>query len=306
MCSKNHQVAIRTRKAPHGRALAELPTLSTTFGVLLSLLLPSAILATEQVWLLAGQSNMIGYGTSTAELPATLQQPQSNVKMFTDPATGWISLAPGSGHDFGPEVTFGRDMAASQPGVDVLLVKAPFGLGNLYDDWRSPNTGRAPAGPHYTNFMALKQAALALKPDAQIAGMIWMQGEGDGYDNLTMATSYADNLRLFIDSVRSDLNLPHLPFVLGQITSSNAWTYGSLVQQAQAEVARTTSNCHMVVTSDLLLGDNMHYTTQSQMTLGSRFSQQALAAIGVPEPDAIILLGSGVLGLLAYAWRRQK
>ena len=59
----------------------------------------------QQVWLLAGQSNMIGYGTSTAALPPKLRQPRSNIKVFTDADTGWVELAPGLGPNngmFGP------------------------------------------------------------------------------------------------------------------------------------------------------------------------------------------------------------
>ncbi len=231
----------------------------------------------QQVWLLAGQSNMLGYGTSIGDLPSDLQQPQTNVQAFTDVGTGWIDLAPGLGPTsvtFGPELGFGRDMAAVLPDTDILLIKAPFGLGTLYDDWRSPNTGRGPAGPHYTNFIELQQAAMALKPDAEIAGMIWMQGEADAYDNINEATAYESNLRLFIDSLRTDLNAPDMRFVIGQITDADVWVHGDIVRQAQAAVAQTTPNCEMVVTSDLPLCDGMHYTSFGSMELGSRFARK--------------------------------
>lgn len=277
-------------------------TLIATVSVALTM--PSAALGAQQVWLMAGQSNMIGWGTAAADLPVELQQPQTNVKIFT--GSSWNSLAPGFGNTFGPEIGFGHDMAAAQPDVDVLLVKATFGLGNLYNNWRSPNTGRGAAGEHYTNFMALANAALASRPDAQIAGMIWMQGEGDGYDTLTMATSYTDNLRLFVESVRNDFHLPNMPFVLGQISSSNAWAYGGLIQQAQAAVAGSVHDCYMVTTSDLPLSDNMHYTSQGQVVLGSRFAHEAMQAIGVPEPSVFALLATALAGLLAYPWWKYK
>lgn len=277
----------------------------------LLVLLPSAsladILTQQQVWLMAGQSNMIGYGTATADLPAPLQQPQPNVQIFTDAGAGWNNLGPGLGNQFGPEVTFGHDVAARLPGVrPVLLIKSPFGLGNLYNDWRSPNTGRGPAGPWYASFISLVQTAMASKPNAQIAGMIWMQGEGDAYNDPTMAASYAQDLRLFIASLRSDFHAPNMPFVIGQISNSSAWPYGATVRQAQVDVAQTLSNCYLVTTSDLPLSDNMHYTSQGQMELGSRFAQQALLAEGVPEPSPFVLLASGLAGLLIHVWWRRK
>jgi hypothetical protein len=251
-------------------------------GLLVLLMLTSSVNVAkasnpQQVWLLAGQSNMIGYGTSIGDLPPELQQPQTNVQAFTNTNTGWIDLAGGLGPTtvtFGPELSFGLDVAAALPDTDVLLVKAPFGLGTLYDDWRSPNTGRGDAGPHYTNFIALQEAAMALKPDAEIAGMVWMQGEADAYDTLAEATAYESNLRLFIDSLRTDLNSPNMRFVIGQINESEQWIYGDIVRQAQVAVAQTTPNCEVVITSDLPLADGMHYTSFGSMELGSRFAQQ--------------------------------
>ena len=159
------------------------------------------------------QSNMIGYGTRTADLTPQQRQPQRNVKIIADDKTGWLELAPGlgpHGSSFGPELAVGRHMADALPDAEVLLVKARFGLGNLYNDWRSPNTGRGPAGPHYARFITLVKKAIARKPDAKITGMVWMQGEGDGYDDINKAKDYAKNLRLFIDSIRADLKSPDM------------------------------------------------------------------------------------------------
>ena len=124
----------------------------------------------QQVWLLAGQSNMIGYGSRNDDLPPTLRQPQAGVKISTNGST-WVDLAPGFGPtrgSFGPELTFGREMAAAFPDVDTLLVKRQS-MGDLYTNYRSPNTGRGPAGAAYRHLIALARAALASKPDAEIA-----------------------------------------------------------------------------------------------------------------------------------------
>ncbi len=256
-------------------------------GLLVLLMLMSSTSLAEtskpqQVWLLAGQSNMIGYGTSTAALPPELRRPQTNVKAFTNVGTGWIDLAPGLGPNnamFGPELTFGRDMAAASPEIDILLIKARFGLGDLYNDWRSSNTGRGPAGKHYARFISLQKAAMALKPDAKITGIIWMQGEADAYDDLNEATSYENNLKLFIKNLRTDLKSPHMRFVIGQINESEQWVHGEIVRRAQAEVVRTIPNCVLVTTKDLPLCDGMHFTSQGSMRLGSRFARKAITTI---------------------------
>ncbi len=233
----------------------------------------------QQVWLMAGQSNMIGYGTRTVDLTPQQRRPHTDVKILIDAKTGWTDLAPGlgpNGNSFGPELAFGRLMASELPDAEVLLIKARFGLGNLYNDWRSPNTGRGPAGPHYARFITLVKKALTRKPDAKIAGMVWMQGEGDGYDDTNKAKSYAKNLKLFINSIRTDLKSPDMRFVIGQITKSKQWGFGEIVRRAQAEVARTNPNCVMVKTEDLPLCDGMHYTSHGCLELGKRFARKAV------------------------------
>ena len=242
----------------------------------------------RKIWLLAGQSNMLGYTTNTSELPPELQEPQPNVDYF-DGKT-WQTVRPNmlAGLAFGPELTFGRDLASALPEVNVLLVKCQAGLGDLYNDWRSPNTGRGPAGPHYKAFMELAKNAVASKPGAEIAGMVWMQGEGDAYDDLTEAQSYQKNLELLIQSIRTDLKTPNMAFVIGQISESQQWVHREIVRQAQAMVAQTVPRTAMVVTGDLPLSDGMHYTSNGQMELGSRFARQAILlaapAIGQQEP----------------------
>ena len=229
-----------------------------------------------KIWLLAGQSNMLGYTTRTSDLPPELRHPQSNVKCF-DGKT-WQDLGPNllQGLAFGPELTFGRDLASAMPDGQVLLVKCRAGLGDLYNDWRSPNTGRGPAGPHYRAFLDLAKKAAASKPGAQIAGMIWIQGEGDAYDNLTEANSYERNLTQFIQDLRTDLKTRDMAFVIGQISDAPTWVHRRIVRRAQAKVAQTTRRTAMVVTDDLPLSDGMHYTSKAQWELGSRFARPAI------------------------------
>jgi len=57
-----------------------------------------------QVFLLAGQSNMLGQETKTSELPIELQSPQNDVLFYYSSALE--TLRPGTSKDFGPEVTY--------------------------------------------------------------------------------------------------------------------------------------------------------------------------------------------------------
>jgi hypothetical protein len=94
--------------------------------LLVSLLAPSVAVAEEpvQVFLLAGQSNMAGRAR-TSKLPQSLQQPQADVVFHygDENSQTTTTLRPGSGRDFGPEITFGRTLANSQPSEPLALIK---------------------------------------------------------------------------------------------------------------------------------------------------------------------------------------
>ena len=140
--------------------------------------------AATKVFLLAGQSNMDGYGISGA-LPAPYNAPQPAVHFWSN--SGWTNLRGGLGSStagyaaFGPEVTFGYQIHAMFPGDNVYLVKYAAGgtaLADAADQWTPDGNGGV-----YNAFKPTVEAALLNLANAglspSIAGMIWMQGEAD-------------------------------------------------------------------------------------------------------------------------------
>ncbi len=140
------------------------------FSIVATVLLVTALLvtsaqpvaaATVEVFLLGGQSNAVGRALSSG-LPTELQQPQTDVDFYFR-STGthtWedqlIDLKPGSSdgsqtNQFGPEITFGRDMAdyyADVPDTSVAIIKYAHGGTRLYDQWAAG----PPPGPYYATF----------------------------------------------------------------------------------------------------------------------------------------------------------
>ncbi|MCX7426140.1 MAG: dockerin type I domain-containing protein [Planctomycetia bacterium] len=223
-----------------------------------------------KLFVLAGQSNMVGQYAYAAELPAELQGEQADVVVYNRGT--WSTLHPGIGAasaaEFGPEVTFGRAMADAMSGHSVVLIKYAVGATTLAEDW-NPNT----PGPLYTGLVdAVNEAVaeLSSEHDVEIAGMAWMQGESDAFD-LGKSEAYEANLRDFIQSLRDDWAEPDLPFVIGEIASDPVWTHYDVVQQAEAAVAASTSNVTAFSTDDLPT-TNHHYNTQGQILLGRRFA----------------------------------
>ena len=171
--------------------------------------------AATKVFLLAGQSNMVGVGVS-AELPGPYNAPQSNVKIWSN---GWADLQPGSTY-FGPEVTFGYQIAhVAFPDDDVYLVKYAVGATMLATHWNPNGSGEC-----YNAFKTTVNAAMQNLTNARlsptIAGMLWMQGESDAANGNPYASGYAANLTNLVKKVRNDFGSPDMPFVVGRINES--------------------------------------------------------------------------------------
>ncbi len=236
---------------------------------------------TTKVYLLAGQSNMVGWTSLNIDLPPELQIPQVDVQIYSQGS--WDDLGPGFGRTtsyFGPEVTFGRDLASAQPDENIVLIKYAVGGTDLANDWRPPDSNGQGAGPYYMIFMDIVINALLSLSDYEIVGMIWMQGEADAWQELSWAQAYEQNLTDFIQSVRSELGQPYLPFVIGQISASEFWTYNVIVRQAQLNVSQIVPDTGLVITTDLPLDtDNAHYTSNGVMTLGERFADEMMQLV---------------------------
>jgi hypothetical protein len=284
--------------------------LSLVASVLIALSPAISAAAPIKVFLLGGQSNMLGEGI-TAELPSPYNQAQSAVKFWNN--GGWTDLQGGFGYVptpyrslFGPEVTFGYRLHQLFPSDSIYLVKLGVDGSNLAQRW-NPN-----GNDLYPTFKSLVNGAMANLTAAgkspTIAGMIWMQGERDASDP-AMAAAYGNNLKNFITAVRTDFHTPNMAFVAGRIlTYWGTTANNTLVRTAQQTAPGAVGHASWINTDDLgraTLGysdDQGHYGTQGQIDLGIRFANQ----FAVPEPSAFILVGTGLLALLAYAWRGSK
>lgn len=271
-------------------------------------------LAETKVFLLGGQSNMDGYGSNAAELPAPYNVPQPDVKFWHN--NGWEDLQGGFGSSpafFGPEVTFGYQIHAMFPDDDIYLVKYAVGgtaLADPANEW-TPNG----SGTTYNTFKATANAALQNLRNAglspTIAGMIWMQGEADTAP--AYAPAYATNLPHFITTVRSDLSTPEMTFVVGRIMAYSSYPFGTpsdnaLVRAAQATVPAQLAHVSWINTDDLEVNPLSvgwwpgHYDAQGQIGLGLRFAD---AFAEVPEPGTLVFLVAALLGTLTRGSRRH-
>lgn len=270
--------------------------------------------AETRVYLLAGQSNMVGYGP-VHSLPPSLREPQPDAQIYWSGAPRWRGLQPSSavtgGHGvyFGPEVLFGRTLQDVWAGDDVRLIKHAVGGTDLAAYWY-PGTDRDdPAmGDGYRVFIETVEAGLAELDAPRVVGMAWMQGESDALD-ATWADRYETNLSHLIERVRQDVSTPDLPVVIGEIDCIDACPYNDTVVSAMRAVAAADPAVHTVPTDDLrkFPNDYWHYQGTGQRILGTRMAQALVNAERAPAVvPAVSLTGAysySYTGNYTVGWR---
>jgi hypothetical protein len=268
---------------------------------------------TYEVYFLGGQSNMEGFGFA-ADVPDGVEAAAAGVPIFLGKTVedgkdgGGIGLwAPleagyGTGFDtdgetnrlsdrFGPELSFGAAMA--QFGKSVAIIKYSRGGSGLidgvsgYGSW-DPDYAKGNGRNQYDFALAAIGEALRsgdIDGDGAIdrlvpAGIVWMQGEADAYDNLAAATNYSANLARLVALLRAALHRDDLPVVIGRIRDSGdtqetrVMTYSPEVRAAQQRFVEDDRCAALVTVSDdfRFLDDGWHYTSQDYLALGSAFA----------------------------------
>src|SRR5205823_4214389 len=105
----------------------------------------------------------------------------------------------------GPGIPFALEMLKADPNITIGLVPCAVG-GSPLRDW-------VKGAAHYTR--AVSRAKAAAKAGV-IKGILWHQGETDTMKQQT-ADSYEARLTKMFQDLRSDLDLPNLPIVVGQL-----------------------------------------------------------------------------------------
>ena len=235
------------------------------------------------VFILAGQSNMVGQGV-TAELTADQMITPPNVTYLMETGeTGLFDRA-----RFGPEVSLVPRLAQAWPDRELIFVKHAVGGTSLlawapeWDAARAELTRNAEVGPLYTQLIAILDRH-ELRGDAEIGAVFWMQGESDArYPEV--AAEYFDNLTTLIAAFRDDLQKTELLFVMGRANPSpERYTELPVVQRAQQRTADDLAAVRLIDTEGLSKRDDgVHYDTAGLLELGRRFAATLAAEIRSP------------------------
>ncbi len=222
----------------------------------------AAGLQPQQMFVLAGQSNMAGYGQ-----PLTLAAPTSP-RLLAWGAQGWqVASDPLPGPEektgVGPGMIFGLQVAKRQPGLTIGLVQCAVG-GSPIADWQ-------PGAPQSWYQACLARAKAALSAGGRLAGLLFLQGESDAYTPAT-ASGWLSGFRSMKAAFRRDLP-GRWPLLLGQIGALDPTKYRAQqqVRDAQAAAAAEDPTIRLVRTLDLPT-DGTHFTVPAYRVIGARFA----------------------------------
>jgi hypothetical protein len=218
-----------------------------------------------EVYLLIGQSNMLGRDTS--KLDSQVDNPRigsmdGHGKWFVAHEPLW------GGSGTGPGISFAADILAARPDdVKVGLISCAVG-GTPLSRWEK-------GGDLYER--ALSRAKLAMK-EGTLKGAIWHQGEGDSHPGL--AETYRARLTKMLVDLRADLGNPDFPVVVGQLGmffDPKPTSDASVVRAAIKEVGTTVPHTGFADSVGLEhKGDHLHFTADAQGEFGHRYAKAML------------------------------
>ena len=252
---------------------------------------PPEKLKLVRVFLLSGQSNMVGYGRKAdiMSLRPLLVPPRDDVwlldgKLPAKALQGW-----GVGRSrFGVEISFGHKLgdALDEP---VVFIKAAWNGKSLWSDFRPPSAVEKRGGTLGGCYMGMSDTfARALHywdmflPELagrryELSGFVWFQGEADANRGKQAEwDEYKANLKDLIHDVRTSVGVPEMPALIIQMNQGYG-KGGGIIREAQKQVAEEDPRADWVLTSDQK--NSIHYDSASYLTIGDRCGPKMLGLL---------------------------
>lgn len=230
------------------------------------------------LWVLAGQSNMQGYGdlvdVETRDPKVMSLEMGGSWVEAKEPLHGWLldpkgqKVRPKGG---GLGLPFAKAIV-QQTGIPIGLLPCAVG-GTSMAQWDPAKKDEGRRSLYGSMLLQIKQAGGLVK------GLLWYQGEAESSE--ANSKVYAKVFPAFINAVRNDLHQPDLPFYLVQlgrfaVLNEANGKYWNAVQQVQRRIPEQIANTAVVAAVDLELDDAIHVGTQGQKRLGHRLALVAL------------------------------
>lgn len=244
------------------------------------------------VWLLAGQSNMQGYGLLENAMEGhawvrafymddrwdIARDPIHNLYAAVDDVHGGIPGAPMPPDlvaGTGPGVAFAKDMLRLT-GVPQGLIACAHG-GTTMEQW-DPAAGKQGSQSLYGAMLRRFR-----KNGSRVAGLAWYQGESDAHEQ--GCPRYSERMTALIACVREDCGDAQLPVVMVQLGRVTNWApsgavWWNSIQEQQRGLPDQIERLAVVPAVDLGLDDCIHISGRDQQRLGRRLAQAMEALRG--------------------------
>jgi len=173
---------------------------------------------------------------------------------------------------FGPAMDFALASLDRHPNIVIGLIPCAKNSSAIIQ-WQRDLSDQS----LYGSCLKRAQAASVM---GEISGLLFFQGEEDALDPIQYPQpephpgDWARLFSAFMADFRADLDQPNLPVIYAQLGSNSAladfpkWV---IVKEQQASV--TLPMTDMIVTDDLPLMDGLHFTTESYRIIGKRFAE---------------------------------
>ena len=218
--------------------------------------------AAFHIYLLMGQSNMVGRDTRTLDAQTT----NPRVLSLDDQGRWVVAKEPMhvGGTGIGPGIPFALEMLKDDATATIGLVPCAVG-GTSLSRW-------VKGGDLYERAVARAKIAAAA---GEIKGVLWHQGETDTAKQKN-AEIHEARLAQMLKDLRLDLGLPELPIVVGQIgefLTTEKYPYVDMVRTAIKHVAVNGTHVGFADSAGLLdKGDKLHFSAEAENELGARFA----------------------------------
>jgi len=256
----------------------------TTTAPLPVTVLPAAEIPIEyqgqmHLFILAGQSNMVGWGPipegekTDARIYVfgkdyrwrlaghPIENPFNQVDMVSENGIA----------GFGPAMDFAFTSLKRHPEIVIGLIPCARNSSGIIE-WQRDLSDQTLYGSCLKRVRAASQMG-------KISGLLFFQGESDAMDPNVSPTpvphssDWSELFVAFVTKFRTDLQQPDLPVVFAQLGAKSVpeavpnWDFIKS-QQASLELSVST----MITTDDLPLMDELHFTTDSYRVIGTRFA----------------------------------
>jgi hypothetical protein len=227
----------------------------------------------------AGQSEMITFGLTVADLPPALQVADPHIQIlvgdhFETMVPGVNTGGPNTPNAVGPMISETHDWVAAHPGDTlyvVLSAKGSTGLtAGVAPNWSPEQPANPDGSPNgmFNKTTALVNTAKALT-GLQVHDVFWSEGETPATDATAAATFQHETQDVFAH-MRSDWGADQIVF--SQISGRTGFAYGDEVRAAQQAIAQADPHSLLINTDALTLqADNLHITDASAVGLGDAY-----------------------------------